>query len=65
MLFPFQGKLVYSDSLGCGTAMLGKPFVVGICSAVGHTPERYSRLQTQTHQVIIPLQLDSKLICLI
>lgn len=40
MLFPFQNKSVYSDSLGCATAALGKPFVVGICSVVVHAPER-------------------------
>lgn len=65
MLFPLHGKPVYSDSLGCGAATLGKPFVVGICSAVGHTPERYSKLQIWTHQVIIPLRFDWELINLI
>lgn len=65
MLFPLQCKLVYSDSLGCGTATLGKPFVVGICSVVVHTPERYSNLQKGTHQVITPSQFDRELINLI
>ena len=65
MLFPLQGKLVYSDSLGCGTATLGKPFVVGICSVVLHTAERYSKLQIGTHQAVIPLQFDQELINLI
>lgn len=41
MLFPLQGKLVYSDSPGCGTATLGKPFMMGICSVVVHTQEIY------------------------
>lgn len=45
MLFPLQGKPVYSDSLGCGTATLGKHFVVGICSVSVHTPEGYPELQ--------------------
>jgi len=65
MLFPLQGKPVYSDSLGCGIATLLKHFVVGICSAVVHTSERYSKLQILTFQVIIPLQFDQEFINLI
>lgn len=65
MLFPLQGKLVYSDSLGCGAAILGKLVVMGICSVVVHKPERYSKLHIWIHQVIILLQFDLELINLI